>query len=113
MKTKREVEAVVTEYASRVKALLGDKLEAVILYGSFARGDYEDGSDVDVMVLVNVPQDQQKEHWDIIADIAFELGWEHNLLISPILQSVEIFERYKDASGFFKNVLSEGVRISA
>ena len=32
--------------------IYGDKLKAVYLYGSYARGDYRPGSDVDVMILL-------------------------------------------------------------
>jgi predicted nucleotidyltransferase len=113
MKTKQEVEAVVLDYASQIKALLGDKLDAVILFGSYARGDYEDGSDVDVMVLVHTPQEQLAPLRSKMRDIAFELEWKYQLLLSTVLESAEIVYKYKDASGFFKNVLDDGVRISA
>lgn len=32
--------------------IYGDRLKAVYLYGSYARGDYRPGSDVDVMILL-------------------------------------------------------------
>ncbi len=31
----------------------GDRLKGVYLYGSYARGDYRQGSDVDVMILLS------------------------------------------------------------
>jgi predicted nucleotidyltransferase len=115
MQTKAEVETVVKTYALQVKAELGDKLSSVILYGSYARGDFEVGSDVDVMILLNVPHEQINDYFNVIVDIACELEseMEHTLIISPTIQSVEIFEKYKGASGFYKNILAEGVRISA
>ena len=36
---------------------LGDKLDKVILYGSYARGDYDDESDIDIMVLADIPRE--------------------------------------------------------
>ena len=39
---------IMTEFAGRIKELLGNTLDSVILYGSYARGDYSDFSDVDV-----------------------------------------------------------------
>jgi predicted nucleotidyltransferase len=113
MRIKQEVEAVVINFASQIRTLLGDKLNAVILFGSYARGDNEAGSDVDIMVLADVPQEELASLRGEMRDIAFELGWENRLLISTVLESTEIFYKYKDASGFFKNVLDEGVRISA
>ena len=113
MQTKKEVETVVSTLALQIKTVLGNKLTSVILFGSYARGDFEEGSDVDVMVLIDAPHDSINDYWNDVADIAFELGWEHGLLISPVIQSSEIFNKYKNASGFFKNVLVEGVSISA
>ena len=113
MQTKAEVETIVSNMAHQIKAELGEKLNSVILYGSYARGDFEEYSDVDVMVLVNTPHEHIKKYWDTIVNIAIELGWENNLLISPVIQSIEIFEKYKEASGFYKSVIAEGVQISA
>ena len=39
------------------KDTLGDKLEKVILYGSYARGDYDHESDIDFFILAHVPQE--------------------------------------------------------
>ena len=113
MQTKKEVEQIVSTLATKVKDLLKDKLSAVILYGSYARGDYEDYSDIDVMILVDVPKEQVYTYREAIFDISFELGWEHQIQISPVIESTEVFIKYKDASGFFSNVSTEGVRISA
>jgi len=89
VQTKKEVEIVVSTLAVQIRAALGDKLNSVILYGSYARNDFEDGSDVDVMVLVDVPQDQITEYRSVITDITFELGWVHNLLISPVIRNTK------------------------
>ena len=39
--------------------IYGDRLKAVYLYGSYARGDYRQGSDVDVMILLK----DYKNYW--------------------------------------------------
>ncbi len=40
------------EYAERLSALFGERLVEVRLFGSFARGEANEDSDVDVLVLV-------------------------------------------------------------
>ena len=40
--------------ARQIKSLLGNNLSKVIVYGSYARGDYRENSDVDVMIPVMV-----------------------------------------------------------
>ncbi|HKY39124.1 MAG TPA: nucleotidyltransferase domain-containing protein [Polyangiaceae bacterium] len=41
------------EYANRLRRLFGDRLSDVRLFGSFARGEANEDSDVDVLVLVD------------------------------------------------------------
>src|SRR3954466_6574374 len=41
------------EYAGSLRALFGDRLRDVRLFGSFARGQAHEDSDVDVLVLVD------------------------------------------------------------
>jgi predicted nucleotidyltransferase len=41
------------EYASRLRAIFGDRLSDVRLFGSFARGEAHEDSDVDVLVLID------------------------------------------------------------
>ncbi len=41
------------EYAARLRAVFGDRLAEVRLFGSFARGEANEDSDVDVLVLVD------------------------------------------------------------
>jgi len=106
------IKPILADFAAKVKPLVGNKLDAVILFGSYARDDFEEGSDVDVMVLVNMPPEQLLSLRKPILDIAFDLGWDNGFLISTVIESAEIFNRYKEASGFFSNVAAEGVRIS-
>jgi hypothetical protein len=42
-----------------------------------------------------------------------ELNFENNILISPIIQEYNNFVKYRNASGFFKNIKKFGVKISA
>jgi len=51
--------AVLDEITERIcaaaKEVLGEKLEKVLLYGSYARGDYDEYSDIDIFVLADIP----------------------------------------------------------
>lgn len=48
---------IMKEFAGSVRKLLGNALERVIVYGSYARGDYSELSDVDVMILVSLTEE--------------------------------------------------------
>ncbi|MBQ7975874.1 MAG: nucleotidyltransferase domain-containing protein [Clostridia bacterium] len=90
------------------KETFGDKLKNVILYGSYARGDYDNESDIDVMILVDMsPEELSKYRWDFSCFCA-DLNIENNVLITSKLQSRQLFEQWKNTLPFYKNVLKEG-----
>jgi len=63
--------------------IYGDKLKAVYLYGSYARGDYRDGSDMDVMILLK----NYKSYWDEIERTSYliqDVSLDHNVSVSRI-----------------------------
>ena len=49
---------IILEFSRQVKRILGTKLTKVILYGSYARGDYKDNSDIDIMVLTTLTDEE-------------------------------------------------------
>ena len=44
---------IVLEFATDLKTILGQNLSKIILYGSYARMDYDASSDVDSMIPVS------------------------------------------------------------
>ncbi len=112
MKSQKEIMPVVNTFARQLKSSLGDKLNAVILYGSYACGDYEYGSDVDVMVVLNVSQEETVSFREQIRDIAHQLEDKNEILLPSVIESADNFFKFKDASGYFKNILNEGIRIN-
>ena len=88
---------------------LGDKLDKVILYGSYARGDYDDESDIDIMVLADVPRDLCGTEYKKINKFISRLGLEYNVLISVDITDIKTFNKYINDLPFYMNVLREGV----
>jgi predicted nucleotidyltransferase len=96
---------------SGAKEIFGDKLKSVILYGSYARGDYDSESDIDLMVLVDLPKNRLEDFWDPINKIASRLSLESEecTTVSIHEQDTETFDRYLPVLPFFQNVRREGV----
>lgn len=47
------IEPIVREFKAALQTMYGDRLRDVVLYGSYARGDYDDESDIDLMMILN------------------------------------------------------------
>jgi len=70
-------ERLVEEYADEACREIGEKVEAVVLYGSVARGDEEETSDVDLLFLVRdekVARAAQARVADVMSSLARRYG---------------------------------------
>lgn len=105
---KDKVDVCLDSYLDIVKDLYGDNLIKVILYGSYARGDFQEGSDVDLLILIDTPpQDERKQLSDLI-DKTFDVKLDNNLDIEPLVKSIHTYEKWKDVLPLFKNIDLEG-----
>ena len=96
-----------SEYA---RSVFNEKLKGVILYGSYARGDQDDESDIDVMIIVDMSSEElAKYRWDISCFTA-DLNVENDVLMTVKLQSLAQLELWKDTLPFYQNVLKDGIR---
>ena len=58
-------------FEQNVKKIMGESLSRLLVYGSYARGDYTENSDVDIMVLTSLPEDKIEPVEDSLYDVAF------------------------------------------
>ena len=106
------INKIVYLFSMQAKQLLGERLSKVILYGSYARGDFRDNSDVDMMILVkNMSENDIREAEEILCDRAFDIELERGIHISAILKDEEQFENWENVLPFYYNVRKEGVVI--
>ena len=96
-------------YIGEVKNLFGDSLRQVILYGSYARGDYREDSDVDVMILVDLTDMEIKEYQRKLSDLTFDFNMDNDLDIKPIVKNEGHFLKWIQNYPFYSNVKREGV----
>jgi predicted nucleotidyltransferase len=111
--TKSQIATITSEVARAAKAELGERLCDVILYGSYARGDNKDWSDIDIMILANADDLEANRIKNCLMDRLWSLIYETNLLLSIIVVSAARYEQYKDVLPFYSNVEKEGRRIRA
>ena len=80
----------------------------VVLYGSYARGDNSENSDIDILILIDKekisPKDAEKVSYPLY-DIEFETG----RIISPLILTKKSWETKHRITPFYQNVRKEGV----
>ena len=77
----------------------------MILFGSFARGDIHELSDIDVIII----KDTDKRFTDRIGDV-LEL-YDGDIPMDPFVYTPEEFERLKKTNSMMRRALEEGVAI--
>ena len=78
-----------------------------ILFGSRARGDAKKESDWDVLILLDKPKIEASD-FDLISYPLFELGWDNQENINPVMYTIKEWEKYS-FTPFFHNVKQEGI----
>ena len=110
--TAEKIKEVTELFAKEVKRIYGNKLQIALLHGSCARGAYEEDSDIDILLLLNVPSEKLAEERKKIFAVADRLDLEYEVVLAPVLQSYEVFENYLSVSSYYQNVQREGVKIA-
>ena len=107
------ITAVTETLRHNTRVIMGDKLRKIILYGSYARGDYKDYSDLDIMVLADIAEDEKKIFEHQIDEVASDIGLDHDIIVSVMLNNENLFMSRLHLSPYYRNVLAEGVEIYA
>ena len=113
-KMPNNIKNVIQEFVKGVNEILGDRVKRVILYGSYARGDFKKGSDIDIMILTDLSDDELSQYRDKVWDFAYDVEWENNfdITLSPLVKNIDKFNYWLNAMPFYMNVQKEGVVLS-
>ena len=102
------INEVKEECTSLVRDLLKDDLVEVVLYGSCARGDYTEDSDIDIVLLTKVNRLEAKKYEDDLASIATEMAMKHFAIVNFVCLPFDEFEEKKTWYPYFMNIAEEG-----
>ncbi len=98
---------------NNIHEIIGEPLQEVILFGSYARGDYDAESDIDIAVIIDMDREALKKYQNKLIHMASEYSLNEDVLLSVCCIPSKEFEEYREALPFYRNIYSEGVRLSA
>ena len=113
MCSKDSLQAILQAITREYQELFGSQLKKVYLYGSYARGDYDDESDIDVVGIVDYDDEELSEANRKLIRTASDLNLEYDVMLSPTTIPAKRFYEYQDALPYFRNILTEGVELVA
>lgn len=102
------IHTLLTQYLSEIQKIYGTHLKSVILYGSYARGDYTTDSDVDIMILVELTVEEMDAYSDALSELGFEYNVQHNIWMMPVVKNQQHFYQGVSSYPFYTNVQKEG-----
>ena len=106
-----KIDIVLKQFIEELSKLLGNRLKKVILYGSYARGDYDKNSDLDIMILTDLTEEELIKYRMKIRDIACDLEFDNDIVISPLVRNIEKYNNRIDIIPFYMNIQKEGVEL--
>ncbi|MGM9569285.1 MAG: nucleotidyltransferase domain-containing protein [Phascolarctobacterium sp.] len=95
-----------------VKAVLSvtEKVEKVILFGSQARGDSTSESDIDILVVLDVPKEELGGIKRAMRNLTSDISLEQDEVVSLVISDKKEYDTMADTL-FYRNVARDGVEL--
>lgn len=106
------IQNIINDLIEEITPILGNRINKIILYGSYARGDYKKNSDIDIMILTDFNDEEIVKYKELIWNITYDLELENDIIISSILKNIDKFNHLSNILPFYTNVNTEGIVLS-
>lgn len=103
------MQSLIEQYIAEIKKIYGTHLRKVILYGSYARGDFGPDSDVDIMILLDMSDVDLKAYSQQLSYMTYDFNLDNDLDIKPIAKSEAHFRKWVINYPFYANIHKDGV----
>lgn len=105
----KTMDTLIERYVSEIQKIYGTHLSKIILYGSYARGDFRKDSDVDILILLDLSESDVKVYGQQLSYMTYDFNLDNDLDIKPIAKSEKQFNRWVVNYPFYSNIKKEGV----
>ncbi len=104
-----EIKDLINQYVESVKRIYNSHLKQIILFGSYARGDFRPDSDIDIMILLDISDVSSKAYSQELSYMTYDFNLDNDLDIKPIVKNLDHFNTWVSNYPFYSNIHNEGV----
>ncbi|RIV23792.1 nucleotidyltransferase domain-containing protein [Fibrisoma montanum] len=103
------VQTIVNDFRAAMQSLYGKRLDRIVLFGSYARGDYHDHSDIDFMLVLKDESISRLEEINRFLAAQSELSLKHNVTVSILPTSYKKYSQSAQPVYYFARL--EGILV--
>lgn len=113
LKYENALAPMMTELSDALKLVIGDALKGIFLYGSYARGDYDNESDINFLVLVGDEIDDETLllYRDEVSKTTGSLGLRYDLVISLKYMRENYYSKFNAVNSLIRQIHEEGINV--
>ena len=116
METRHErwerIRPALQDFVEKLLPIYGAALRSVILFGSYARGEEREGSDIDLLLLVDMTDEDLRKLRPRLSMLRLELDAAMPFLdIQPVVVPLQRFQAWKDVHPFYQKIVEDGVSL--
>ncbi|NER03673.1 MAG: nucleotidyltransferase domain-containing protein [Okeania sp. SIO3C4] len=103
-----QLKEIIAKTRLGLENIYGERLEKLVLFGSQARGDARQDSDIDLLIVLKNPFDYSTES-DRISYLIADICLEHTVVINSVFATLQKYQEYD--GGLFRNIRQEGIPV--
>ena len=111
MCTEAQLNKITKAMVDCYRVVYGADVVEIVLFGSYARGNQTEDSDIDIVALVHGCREDLQARLKRVWDISAEIGLEHDVIVSPTVIPYDEFMKYKQSLPYYRNIAEEGRKI--
>ena len=101
------VRQVADEYKANLQNLYGNELAELVIFGSYARGDNHEGSDLDFAIILRNPNTRPAAEIPKISVISSRLSLKYGIMVSSL--SASLHKKQTSMQGIYQEIRKEGI----
>lgn len=103
-------QAAITAYIDRIRRRFPDRILAVVLFGSKARGDAHLESDLDLLVLVDGETSEFRSNlWEVASDISLD----YDVVLSPRVVGQARWRQMREMRlPLYRDIIADGIALT-